>query len=276
MDKHDEPGVNETSPSAGEDTTVPLAHLLREPSMKHAAPDALRAKVRASLAQAATDAAASDAAKAPAIESPTAPSPPSRQPDRARQSVVGTPGWAQSLAPWMFGGTAGALLGGLAVAAALLVARPPATPAGGVPANAMALVSSEIVGSHVRALLSQRPIDVISTDRHTVKPWFNGRLDYAPPVIDLAGKGFPLTGGRLDYVAHRSVAVLVYRTDRHPIDLYVYPAADKGVQAPMYNSVDGYAMVRWQRDGMVWWAITDAEMTHLRDFAQLLMNVPAS
>lgn len=126
------------------------------------------------------------------------------------------------------------------------------------------------MSSHVRALLSQHPLDVVSTDRHTVKPWFNGRLDYAPPVVDLADKGFALAGGRLDYVGGRTVAVLVYRTDQHPIDLYVFPARDKASAAPTITGADGYAIARWRRNGMTYWAITDAEPSHLRVFVEAL------
>ncbi|WP_322009175.1 anti-sigma factor family protein [Paraburkholderia sp. J12] len=120
----------------------------------------------------------------------------------------------------------------------------------------------EIVASHVRAQISGRDIDVISTDRHTVKPWFNGKIDYAPPVEDLASAGYALVGGRLDYVGRERVAVLVYRYRKHVIDLYVFPAGDgqsgADTQAPPRTS-DGYAVARWQAAGMTWWAVSDAE-----------------
>ncbi|VWC39170.1 anti-sigma factor [Burkholderia aenigmatica] len=124
----------------------------------------------------------------------------------------------------------------------------------------------ELVASHVRAGLSARDIDVISTDRHTVKPWFNGRLDYAPPVEDLAASGFALVGGRLDYVGHRRVAVLVYRYRQHVIDVYVRPAGEGNAQAPYATVSQGYALDRWDAAGMTWWAVTDAEAPALTAF----------
>ncbi|CAG4888142.1 anti-sigma factor family protein [Paraburkholderia gardini] len=134
------------------------------------------------------------------------------------------------------------------------------------PANVSPFVD-ELVSSHVRAQLSGRDIDVISTDQHTVKPWFNGRLDYAPPVVDLTASGFPLAGGRLDYLGHRRVAVLTYRYRKHVIDVYVFPDTDRaggdsGAWAASTAGAtlvrDGYSLVHWREDGMVWWAITDA------------------
>jgi anti-sigma factor RsiW len=119
----------------------------------------------------------------------------------------------------------------------------------------------EIVSSHVRAQISGRDLDVISTDKHTVKPWFNGRIDYAPPVEDLAAAGYPLVGGRLDYVGHERVAVLVYHYRKHVVDLYAFPPGDAGpaitASAPP-RAHDGYALARWRAGGMTWWAVTDA------------------
>jgi len=117
----------------------------------------------------------------------------------------------------------------------------------------------ELVASHVRAQLSGHDVDVISSDQHTVKPWFNGKLDYAPPVEDLGASGFPLAGGRLDYVGHRRVAVLTYRHAKHLIDVYVFPEDDPSAGKPGPALVrDGYALAHWRDDGMMWWAVTDA------------------
>ncbi|HEX3381926.1 MAG TPA: zf-HC2 domain-containing protein [Paraburkholderia sp.] len=125
--------------------------------------------------------------------------------------------------------------------------------------------ADELIESHVRAQVSGRDIDVISTDRHTVKPWFNGRLDYSPPVEDLAASGFALEGGRLDYIAHQRVAVLVYRYGKHVIDVYVFPqgtagGAARGIDgaAPAALAHDGYSIAHWDAAGMTWWAISDA------------------
>ncbi|MGF6771294.1 anti-sigma factor RsiW [Paraburkholderia sp. GAS199] len=124
--------------------------------------------------------------------------------------------------------------------------------------------ADELIESHVRAQVSGRDIDVISTDRHTVKPWFNGRLDYSPPVEDLATKGFALEGGRLDYLAHQRVAVLVYRYQKHVIDVYVFPQTSGGTARgpdgtlPAALGREGYSIAHWNAEGMTWWAISDA------------------
>ncbi|ACD16193.1 anti-sigma factor family protein [Paraburkholderia phytofirmans] len=118
--------------------------------------------------------------------------------------------------------------------------------------------ADELIESHVRAQVSGRDIDVISTDRHTVKPWFNGRLDYSPPVEDLAANGFALEGGRLDYLAHQRVAVLVYRYQKHVIDVYVFPQTAASGTVPATLGREGYSIAHWNAEGMTWWAISDA------------------
>ncbi|WP_416047774.1 anti-sigma factor family protein [Cupriavidus basilensis] len=142
-------------------------------------------------------------------------------------------------------------------------------------------VEGEMVSSHVRALISGHTIDVASSDRHTVKPWFNGRIDYAPSVRELAPQGFPLVGGRLDYVHGRPVAVLVYRRNQHPIDVFVLPSrtADKpdskpaanpgrGQAPPQIEARQGYQLAIWESDGMRYAAITDASADDLLRFTQ--------
>jgi anti-sigma factor RsiW len=128
-------------------------------------------------------------------------------------------------------------------------------------------LTDQVVAGHVRALQPGHLEDVPSTDQHTVKPWFDGRLDFAPPVKDFAAKGFPLMGGRLDYIGGRPVAALVYQRDKHIIDLYVWPAGTQAVSAPTSAERNGYNVVHWIQDGMNFWAVSDVEMAQLRDFA---------
>ena len=137
------------------------------------------------------------------------------------------------------------------------------------------LLGDELVASHVRALQVEHLADVASSDQHTVKPWFAGKLDYAPPVRDLAAQDFPLTGGRLDYLAHRNVAALIYKRRKHIIDLYVWPTGTgNSIASP--RSRDGYNLVHWQTDGMEWWAVSDLNAAELEQFAALLRQSAAS
>jgi anti-sigma factor RsiW len=129
-------------------------------------------------------------------------------------------------------------------------------------------LSDEIVASHIRALQPGHLEDVVSTDQHTVKPWFDGKLDFAPPVKDLAAEGFPLKGGRLDYVNGRPVAALVYQRDKHLIDLYVWPEGGAQIAFSSTGAQSGYNVVHWSADGMTLWAVSDVEAAQLADFAQ--------
>ncbi|PLQ02487.1 anti-sigma factor family protein [Cupriavidus pauculus] len=131
------------------------------------------------------------------------------------------------------------------------------------------LLASSIVASHVRGLISNRASDVVSTDQHTVKPWFNGRIDYAPDVRDLASAGFPLVGGRVDFVDGQRVAVLVYQRRQHPVDVFVIPGTGAGVGERVRQ---GYQLESWTAGGMRYVAITDASAGDLRKFVQAWRN----
>jgi len=127
----------------------------------------------------------------------------------------------------------------------------------------------EAVGNHARALLTDHAFDVASSDQHTVKPWFAGKLDFSPPVHDLGADGFPLTGGRLDYLDHTRVAVLAYRKRQHEIDVFVWPVGS-GVSAvsSLTRARRGYNVVRWSEGGMNFCAVSDVEpddLQHLKD-----------
>ena len=126
----------------------------------------------------------------------------------------------------------------------------------------------DVVASHIRALQPGHLEDVVSTGQHTVKPWFDGRIDFAPPVEDFAQNDFPLLGGRLDYLDKRPVAALVYGREKHLIDLYVWPESG-GDLAPSLALRDGYNIVHWRAHGMAFWAVSDLEASQLQNFAQL-------
>lgn len=135
-------------------------------------------------------------------------------------------------------------------------------------------VEEQIFASHVRSLQVDHLMDVASSDQHTVKPWFAGKLDFSPPVRDLREQGFTLEGGRLDYLDGRSVAALVYRRHQHVINVFVWPQSS----APAENSSarEGYNMLRWSEGGFAFWAISDLNLTELRELARLLQAPVAS
>lgn len=137
-------------------------------------------------------------------------------------------------------------------------------------------LTEETITNHVRSLMADHLADVASTDEHTVKPWFNGKLDFSPPVSDLAEEGFPLIGGRLDYLNRRPVAALVYRRDKHVINVFVWPAGDAVEQPKELTTEQGYHVLHWISSGMNFWIVSDLEPTQLRQFAALLKSPPAS
>lgn len=132
-------------------------------------------------------------------------------------------------------------------------------------------LADDVIASHVRSLMAGHLTDVASTDQHTVKPWFNGKLDFSPNVVDLAGQGFPLAGGRLDYVDGHPAAALVYHRNRHPINVFIWPAA-AGDVVPAALTIQGYNMVHWTQGGMTTWAISDLNEAELQKFCELLKS----
>lgn len=132
-------------------------------------------------------------------------------------------------------------------------------------------LTDEVVASHVRSLQVDHLSDVISTDRHTVKPWFNGKLNFSPTVIDLASQDYPLIGGRLDYLDGHPVAALIYRHQLHPINLYVWPDNNGNSNAaPVALSKRGYHLAHWSTGGMSYWIVSDVGAAELASFVTLL------
>jgi anti-sigma factor RsiW len=131
-------------------------------------------------------------------------------------------------------------------------------------------LEQEVLAAHVRSLLQDSPIQVASSDAHTVKPWFAGRIDFSPEVKDLAAEGFPLLGGRLDYVGGRRVGAVVYKRRLHTVNVFMWPSASAGDAAPSLVARNGYNLLAWSHGGVAYWAVSDLNASDLRQLQALL------
>jgi anti-sigma factor RsiW len=209
-----------------------LSALIRKHATRHTAPDSLRAGIRTqtALAQAGRASAPPDAKAAP---------------------------WRWFNFGW---GTASAsfALGMLCMALVLPLAQR---------FDLNGPVDADLVAHHVRALQVGPLAEVISTDRHTVKPWFQGRLDFAPPVFDLAGDGFPLMGGRIEHVRGNVVATLAYTHNHHVIDVFIWPSAEQ--QTRVRSVRRGFNVIHWADGSMQYWTVSDMDQDEIDAFARL-------
>jgi anti-sigma factor RsiW len=183
---------------------------------------------------------------------------------RSRQALPSETSPA-SLAPRRWFGLAVALAAGVVLALGglgLVLFRAPQSPND--------LLVKEVIAGHVHSLLAHHLTDVASSDRHTVKPWFKGQVDFAPQVPDLSDHDFTLVGGRLDYLDNRPVAALVYRRRAHVINLFVWPASQRRDSGPTTGQRQGYNYLHWVAGEMNGWAVSDLNAEELREFARLV------
>jgi anti-sigma factor RsiW len=161
----------------------------------------------------------------------------------------------------------GGILTGMAACLALLFIAPQITRPN---------TEDQLIENHVRSLSIETHLtDVATSDRHVVKPWFNGKIDFAPPVPELAARGFPLVGGRLDYIDGREVAAIVYRRRLHTINVFVQPAATLALPGGIATTRNGYSLVRWTANGLEFWAISDIELGELQSFQRAFVGQPS-
>jgi anti-sigma factor RsiW len=166
-------------------------------------------------------------------------------------------GWARS---WL--GAAAALV--VAIAGTWFAAT-------SIPGRGAGSVERDVVSSHIRSLMASHLTDIASTDQHTVKPWFNGKLDFSPTVTDLASSGYPLIGGRLDYLDGRQVAALVYQRRKHWINVFTWPTESDRNSVASSKTRQGFHVIHATIGGMAYWIVSDLNAGELSDFARLLL-----
>ena len=166
----------------------------------------------------------------------------------------------QTLSPWLMFATGAAFAAVILGFALFQTTRATRTNA----------IVDQVVANHVRSLLAVQLVDVVSSEQHTVKPWFDGKIDFAPEVRDLSANGFPLVGGRLDYLDGKTVAALVYQRNKHPINLFITPEPTSRSNSPTVITRRGYNVFSWTNNGMKYWAVSDLNQAELREFTELV------
>lgn len=231
--------------SAEYETMLETVGLLRTQLKRYTAPDVLRARVRTALAS---------TPGAPVGEGAELLAPPRQRPRSARWTRAAS--WAAVIV------VAAALGGGVTMFVAGRDRQASST-------------AAEVLSSHVRSLMPDHLTDVRSSDQHNVKPWFNGRLDFSPNVPRLEEQGFPLLGGRLDYVDARPVAVVVYGRRQHIINVYSWPT--EAADAPLATTTShGYTLLHWRSRGSERWVVSDLSTGELEAFAALLRGADSA
>jgi len=176
-----------------------------------------------------------------------------------KSSLATIPWWKQFSSAWSYSGLAGA--------AALLVVLA----VGIFWTQRIPVLAQEAVVNHVRSLQVNHLMDVASTDQHTVKPWFAGKLDYSPQVVDLTSSGYPLIGGRLDVLDHRNVAAIVYQRRKHYINLFIWPSGTESLHDRVYDQ-NGYQVLGWTKSGMNYLAVSEIGKNELKEFVEMIKD----
>ena len=221
-----------------------MAHAISRAAPYYKAPPELRERIQVSLREA-IGATTSGAAE----ESPL----PVRLPEAARRGIFFD-------TPWNWLALAATIIAA-AIVSFNIVPRWQGSRAG-------QFLATELIASHVRSLMASHLTDVGSSDQHTVKPWLDTKLDFAPPVFDLTSEGFPLIGGRLDYLDNRPVAALIYQRRKHFINLFVWPVDSNAAKGTETISRQGYQLLHWVNSDFNYWAVSDVSVGDLQAFKQ--------